>query len=100
MFKYALCAVGILLLSHASYSTLQQIRIQKNQEIRSQSLPIDIVAECLISIVFMLIGVTFATKNFENISLDESNKNVKMDTINTHSDFHVLKNRSRVFKSN
>ncbi|KAG4098119.1 hypothetical protein H8356DRAFT_1673573 [Neocallimastix lanati (nom. inval.)] len=99
MFKYAICCFGILLLSHASYSALQQIRIQRNQENGNQSLPFDIIAECLASIVIMLIGLTVSTKKFENISLEETNKKNKMDTINTHSDFHVLRNRGRVFAS-
>jgi len=100
MLKYAVCGLGILLLSHASYSALQQIRIQRNQESGNQSLPFDIILECLISIVVMLFGLIISTKNFKDISIEESNKQKKMDSLNTHSDFHVLKNRSRVFNSN
>ncbi|KAG4095186.1 hypothetical protein H8356DRAFT_997443 [Neocallimastix lanati (nom. inval.)] len=99
MLKYAICCFGILLLSHASYSALQQIRIQRNQENGNQSLPYDIIAECMASIVVMLIGLTISTKNFENISIEETNKQNKMDSINTHSDFHILRNRSRIFAS-
>ncbi|ORX87962.1 hypothetical protein BCR32DRAFT_263833 [Anaeromyces robustus] len=99
MFKYTLCFIGILLLVHASYSALQQIRIQRNQENGTQSLPFDIIIECMVSIIIMLFGLISSTKNFENISIEETNKKIKMDTINTHSDFHVLRNRGRVFSS-
>jgi len=81
MLKYAVCGLAILLLSHASYSALQQIRIQRNQESGNQSLPFDIILECLISIVVMLFGLIISTKNFKDISIEESSQKSRIEVI-------------------
>ncbi|KAI8814585.1 magnesium transporter [Cladochytrium replicatum] len=89
-------AVGVILLLHSGYSAYDHIAYLKVVGKQERSLPIEILAECIISTVVCVIAIAFVSGSLRPVSLEHELKNRSLDVIDNHPSFRTLQHRGRV----
>ncbi|SAM04208.1 hypothetical protein [Absidia glauca] len=79
--------VGTLFLFHSAFSTYEHLAYLKAVDQTESSLPIEIVLECILSAIVVLVGVIFSADPFKNILMENEIKKMTIDKIDTRPSF-------------
>ncbi|XP_072034644.1 ER membrane protein complex subunit 5-like [Amphiura filiformis] len=92
-FKQLLVAVGILGLAHAAYSAAQHRTYLRLTEQAFTSLPLDIVVQCLLSLLLTCYGVIHIAGHFREIRATAELERKSFDTLGNRPSFYMFKHR-------
>ncbi|KAH8552110.1 membrane magnesium transporter-domain-containing protein [Umbelopsis sp. PMI_123] len=90
-----LSLVGITFLIHSAYSTYEHLSYLNAVDKAESGLPIEIVAECLISVVVSLVGVVLCAGDLKNILMENEMKKQTIDKLDTAPSFITFNHRGR-----
>ncbi|CAN4121509.1 unnamed protein product [Withania somnifera] len=87
--------IGILILSHAAYSTIQYRALLKITEEEFSGPPIDVVVELILSLMLCLWAAMTAPGNFKSIH-PQSEEN-RVVALPANLDFMIFNHRGKIF---
>ncbi|TMW91540.1 membrane magnesium transporter [Solanum lycopersicum] len=87
--------IGVLILSHATYSTIQYRALLKITEEEFSGPPIDVVIELIVSLVLCLWAAMAAPGNFKSIH-PQSEEN-RVVALPANLDFMIFNHRGKIF---
>ncbi|KAL1920093.1 uncharacterized protein VTP21DRAFT_1239 [Calcarisporiella thermophila] len=92
----ALCIVGFMLLMHSAYSTFEHLAYMKAVDKQESVLPIDIMAECLLSVLIYIAGITLVTGPFKEIKMETEMAKQTLAKVNACPSFITFNHRGRL----
>ncbi|KAI8816062.1 magnesium transporter [Fimicolochytrium jonesii] len=96
----AIYALGFLLLIHSGYSAYEHLAYVKIIGKHEESLPIDIILECIISVILCSVGLSLVAGEFKPISLEKQLTQMSVDAIDSRPSFRTLNHRgTTVFRA-
>ncbi|KAH0632535.1 hypothetical protein KY284_035321 [Solanum tuberosum] len=87
--------IGVLILSHATYSTIQYRALLKITEEEFSGPPIDVVIELIVSLALCLWAAMAAPGNFKSIH-PQSEEN-RVVALPANLDFMIFNHRGKIF---
>ncbi|KAJ3015984.1 hypothetical protein HKX48_004283 [Thoreauomyces humboldtii] len=87
--------IGFVLLLHSGYSAFDHLAYLKMVGKVEANLPIDIVVECLASVLFCMVGVVLVAGDLKPISLEKTLQQTSMDTLESRPNFRTLHHRGK-----
>jgi hypothetical protein len=91
--------ISIFLLLHCLISALQHRAYLKLIERQFEGLPLDIVAECLLSVILSICGVFVTAGEFKPIKLTTIFSEKTFDMLDTRPNFMLFRHRGRAPKT-
>ncbi|KND04411.1 uncharacterized protein SPPG_08819 [Spizellomyces punctatus DAOM BR117] len=92
--------IGAILLVHSGYSAFEHLAYIKVIGKHEAQLPIDIVGECLLSVLLCILGVVLVAGDLRPISLEKQLSRMTLDTIDMRPSFRTLHHRGKaIFRS-
>ncbi|KAI8994407.1 magnesium transporter [Gaertneriomyces semiglobifer] len=88
-----LYTIGALLLLHSGYSAFEHLAYIKLIGTYEPRLPIDIITECLVSVILCIAGVVLVAGDLQPIALENEISKLKMDSISGSQSFRILNHR-------
>ncbi|KAI9153337.1 hypothetical protein LWI28_009785 [Acer negundo] len=89
--------VGVVILSHAAYSTIQYRSLLKIMEEEFSGPPMNVVVELLLGLVLCMWAALTVPGNFLSIKLDTDEN--RMVSLPGNLDFMIFNHRGKVFSS-
>ncbi|RKP23550.1 membrane magnesium transporter-domain-containing protein [Syncephalis pseudoplumigaleata] len=93
---YLLCSVGMVLLTHAGYSTYEHLSYLKAVARSADGLSFDIIVECLAGMLVLMIGVTLVSGPLREALLEEAMATQTVEEVESRPSFVTFHGRSRV----
>lgn len=88
-------AIGLLLLFHSAFSALQHMKYLRLSEKHGEPLPMDIVIECIVSVVICAWGVVSVSGKLHPIRITTSMAKKTFDVIDSRPSFMTFQHRGR-----
>ncbi|KAI7872711.1 membrane magnesium transporter-domain-containing protein [Spinellus fusiger] len=85
--------IGALFLAHAAYSTYDHLAYLKAVDQTATDIPVEVVAECLISALVSLLGVILSVEPFKNILMEVEIAKQTIDKMDTRPSFITFDHR-------
>ncbi|RUO98198.1 membrane magnesium transporter-domain-containing protein [Jimgerdemannia flammicorona] len=94
------CVTGLLLLSHSAYSTYERttrtdLAYLKAVDRSETGLPLDIIIECLVSVLFFMVGVTLVAGDLKEILMETEMSKQTIDKLDARPSFITFNHRGR-----
>ncbi|KAJ2809020.1 hypothetical protein H4R20_000443 [Coemansia guatemalensis] len=89
---------AFLSILHSGFAAREYLRYSKSIGRQDPALPIEIVLECLISLVVMTVAVVVSVGNLKPISYEAEMKRYSIDGIYSRPSFQVFNHRGRFLR--
>jgi hypothetical protein len=91
--------IGFITLLHSAYSTYEHLSYLKAVEKVPNDMPIEIIVECLVSVLIFTVGVIFIAGPLKPILMKNEMVKKSIDKVDTRPSFNTFNHRGRIISS-